>query len=314
MFDRVFHTIRNPVANLTEILESSLFLWGLVLGVVCLVAVALITRHLGGQKPYPLGGMLIAIATILAWGLGGESAALAWLGLATVIVLTAAAGMASARPEVIALASLPGAVILAFATPSDPWWFRLVVVSIPVTGFLVDEFDVRYRHLGLGMLFYGLACLGSFLAVPDTELPRALLAVAFPIMFLTWPKVIVSLGRTGGYAAIAVFTVSTVTGGVGRPASVIGAMACLGLLILEPIMVRVRPLLGSLPAWLHQTPEAAIMAAIPQMVLVFVASRVAGLMESVAAATITVVVLSVVFALLLLWTERSRIPVLHDDL
>lgn len=313
MIEPVFHTIRPPVANLTEILESGLFLWGLALGALCLVAVLVGAAFLRGQRPFPVGGLSMSMAALLAWTLGGESSALLWTGLLTVVTLTALAAMASARPGLVALASVPGAIVLAFAVPADPWWFRFVILlSIPVAGLLVDEFDTRYRDLGLGTLFYGLACLGSFLAVPDTELPRALMAVAFPIMFLAWPRATVCLGRTGSYAAVAVLAVSTVTGAVGRSASVIGAMACLGLLVLEPIMTRARPRLASLPNWLHHTPEAAVMAVIPQVVWVFVAARVAGLMDSIASATITIVILAAVFASLLLWVEKRRIPAAHD--
>jgi hypothetical protein len=251
---------------------------------------------------------------MIALTLGGEHSLVAWAGLATLVLLTAGVGAAGGSSGAVALASVPGAAILAFAVPGDPWWFRLLVfASVPVAGHLGQEFDSRYGHLGLGVLFFGLACLGTFLAVPDTELPRALMAAAFPIMFLAWPKVRVSLGRTGTFAAVGVFAISTVNGGVGRSASVIGGMACLGLLVLEPAVARVRPRIARLPAWLHETPEAAVMATFPQVVLVFVSSRVAGPMVSVGGSLLTVAALYAVFALLLLWTERRRIPELNDE-
>lgn len=313
-FDQLFHTIPRPVANLTEILESSLFLWGLALGTVVLVIVVALSSSLRSERPLPIAGLAISVVTVLAMTLGGEPSLIAWVGLGTVVALTAWVGSGGRPAQAVLLASLPGAAILAFAVPSDPWWFRLVVFgAIPIGGYLGHEFDSRYRHLGLGTLFFGLACLGTFLAVPDTELPRALMAAAFPIMFLAWPKVRVSLGRTGSHAAIGVFAISTVNGGVGRSASVIGGMACLGLLVIEPLLVMARPRLARLPAWLHETPEAAVMAAIPQVVLVFVASRVAGPMVSVGWSLFTVGVLYAVFALLLLWTERSRIPEPSDE-
>jgi hypothetical protein len=314
VFDRVFHTIPRPVANVTEILESSLFLWGLALGTVALVVIGVLAKTLRSDRPLPLGGLSISVATMIAITLGGEESLVAWAGLAALVVLTAGVGAAGWPARAVALASLPGAAILAFAVPADPWWFRLLVfASVPIAGHLGQEFDSRYGHLGLGVLFFGLACLGTFLAVPDTELPRALLAAAFPIMFLAWPSVRVSLGRTGAFAAVGVFAISTVNGGVGRSASVIGGMACLGLLVLEPLVVRIRPRLARLPAWLLETPEAAVMATIPQVVLVFVSSRVAGPMEGIGGSLLTVAVLYAVFALLLLWTERRRIPELDDE-
>lgn len=284
------------------------------MGSVSLLAFLLAGRLVRREPPIPLGGVAIAAATLLAWSLGEEHSTTAWLGVLTVMALTGIVAVAGGRASVVALAAVPGAAILAMAAPAEPWWFRMTVfVAVPVGGFLVDEFDVRYERLGLGMLFYGLACLGAFLAVPDTELPRALLAVVFPMMFLAWPKVQVRLGRTGAYGAMSVFTLSTVTGGVGRSASVIGAMACLGLMVLEPMVVSVRHRLARLPYWLHETPEAAVLATIPQVVLVLVASRVAGLMVSITGAMVTVLVLVTVFTPLLVWVERTRIPVDVDD-
>ncbi|HEU4894818.1 MAG TPA: hypothetical protein VFT85_03180, partial [Acidimicrobiia bacterium] len=167
------------MANLTEILESSLFLWGLALGTVALLLVVALSSFLRRDRPLPLGGLVIAFSTMIALSLGGEHSTVAWAGLLTLVALTGWAGSATGSAFTVLVASLPGAAILAFAVPSEPWWFRLLVfATIPVAGYLCNEFDARYRHLGLGMLFFGLACLGTFLAVPDTELPRALMAVA----------------------------------------------------------------------------------------------------------------------------------------
>jgi hypothetical protein len=203
---------------------------------------------------------------------------------------------------------------MALAVPDEPVWLRLVVLaSVPVVGYLLDEFESRYRSHGLGMVFFCLAVAGTFLAVPDTELARAMVAVSFPMVFLAWPRTLVSIGRSGGYMAGAVFAMATTAGGVGREASVIGGMACLGFLMLEPLAVRRRPRLVALPASLHRTPEAAVLASVPQAAMVYFASRVAGPLSSIPVALTLVVALFGAGYLMLIWVERNRVPESDDE-
>jgi len=295
-----------------EILESSLFLWGLVLGGVCLAISGLFANRRDAQ-PLQIGGILIAVASALAFSLGDEHSTLVWVAIGIVFLLTFGAEAIGAPAHITAIASLPGAVVMAMAAPADPAWFRLLVIAaIPVGGYLIDDFETRYAVRGLGVLFFGLAVAGTFLAVPDTELARAMVGVCFPIMFLAWPRVKISLGVSGAYMAMAVFSLSTTAGGLGRSASAIGAMACLGFLVMEPLAVRMLPRLALLPRSLQTTAEAAVLAALPQAVLVFVSSRVAGPLDSVLQSFAVVTILFALSFLLLLWVDRNRVPELDN--
>lgn len=297
MFRRLFHTIAAPVANLIGILESSLFLWGLALGGLCVVGVR---GHLAGRqepRPLPIGGILIAVATILAIDLAGDISAMAWAGLGAIWLLTMAAVRAGAVPGAVAAASIPGAVVVSLAAQGEPSWVRLVViVAVPLVGFLIDDFESRFGSRGLGVLFFGLATFGVFLAVPDTDWARVLFAVMLPVSFLAWPKVVVTMGRSGAYTSAAVIALSASEGGIGRPASVIGAMACLGLLILGPVVVRSRSRSDDLVNSWIRAPESVILAAVPQLLIVLIMSRVvAHLVSPLRSVVVVVAVFAVVF-------------------
>lgn len=268
----------------------------------------------GAGRVLPIGGLLIAAATFGAVLLADGIPGLALLGLVLIGGLTALARRAPTPSWVVALASIPGAFVMSLGAPADPSWVRAVVlVSVPVAGYLIGDFETRYSGLGLGVLFFGVAAAGTFLAVPDTELVRTLFAVCLPISFLAWPKVVVSLGTSGSYLAAAVFAFFTSIEGVERPASVIGAIACLGFLVVEPVMVRLRPRLTGLADLINPTAEAAIWASVPQLILVYLCSRVAAHFASRVNATMVAGLAFISACLLLLWIDNTRMSRMIPD-
>jgi hypothetical protein len=308
---QVFHTILAPVANLIEILQSSYFLWGLALGGLALIGVRGNEAVRTGDDPLPIGGVLIAAASMGAASLAGDLPSAVWIGVGVIVLLTLMVENLDGSPIVIAAASIPGAVVVALAGSSEPAWVRLVVVvSIPIIGFLINDFESRYGGHGLGVIYFGLAALGTFLAVPDTEWVRTLFAVALPISFLAWPRVLVTVGPAGAYAAGAVFALFTSEGGTGRPASVIGALACLGLLLIEPVLFRARPQIDLLRAQLLGGPMSVLIAAVPQFAIVLVNSRIAAhYFSPIRSAAVVAVVFALTCGALIRFSDR-RVGVL----
>ncbi len=261
-----------------------------------------------------MGGAVITLATAAAVTLAGDAVLQMWVGLGVVLAGVTIAASLGASAAVAAMAAVPGAVVIALAAPPDPSWVRPTVVALtPLVGFLTDDFETRYSHRGLGVVFFGLASMGTFLAVPDTEWARTLFAVCLVFSLAAWPRPLVALGRAGSHMAAAVFVLITASGAMSRPASAIGALACLGFLVVEPLAVRLWPRLAGLSPSLHSTPEANLFATVPQFALVLACSRVAARNESVAvASTVSLVVLALAF-LLLRWVESTRIPELVGD-
>jgi hypothetical protein len=183
-------------------------------------------------------------------------------------------------------------------------WVRiLALVLIPLGGLLMSEFESRHDRMGLGVVFFTLAVLGMFAAVPDTEGALVLMMVTVPVALLAWPVVTGSMGSEGAYLAVAMFLWVTAAGGGGRPASIIGSVACLGLLFAEPILVRFDPTLAGLTTWLTGSPVGPVLASVPQFVVVVICSRVAARFTSEAPA-IAVVILA--YGAIVLWVRRSR--------
>jgi len=285
------------VSDLLALLDTPYFRAGLRLGLAALAAGWALRFAIGRDRPpIPVAGVLIAAATLAGLYLTGEQ-----LGPAVPAVIAIAVGVLVARFArapmwVQPLAAFPGAVWLAIGTPATTLsWVRiLIAVLVPVAGYLISDFEMRHDKMGLGVIFFALATLGVFAAVPDTEQALILIAASVVVVLLAWPWVAGSLGPEGGYAVVAVFLVVIAAGGEGRPSSIIGSAACLGLLLLEPVIVRIRPSAIKLVTWVRQNWVGAMIASVPQFIVVVLCSRVAARFQTELPA---VLVVALVFAL-----------------
>jgi hypothetical protein len=73
-----------------------------------------------------------------------------------------------------------------------------------------------------------------FAAVPDTEQAATLLGASVPMALCGWPLGHARLGPIGAGAGTALLVWVAAVGGRGREPSIIGAVACLGLLVTLP--------------------------------------------------------------------------------
>jgi hypothetical protein len=266
------------VADLLGLLETAFFRNGLRLGIVALGTGWALRFVVGRYRPpLPIFGLFLTVVTVAALYLAAEPLGPAMPALLVIVVAVLIARLLRAPRWVPPLAALPGAIWLAFGAPVTEFlWVRiLMAVLIPVAGFLIGEFESRHDRLGLGVIFFTLAVLGMFAAVPDTEQALTMGAAAVPLTLLAWPKVAASVGLEGAYAAVAIFLFVTAAGGGSRPPSIVGSAACLGFLLLEPLIVALRPRAVDLMAGIRRNWLGAVLASIPQFVLVVICSRIA---------------------------------------
>jgi hypothetical protein len=143
-----------------------------------------------------------------------------------------------------------------------------------------------------------------FLTVPDTEGAMVLLGVAGVAGFLGWPRPVATLGAAGSYAVVGLYMFVAAEGAIGRPASIIGSVAVLGLLLIVPITIRLRK-----AGWDHDLDRVhAIVPLVAQLVLVVLIARTAGRVAwAPGAAALTIGLLAAATTIILLpRTSRSR--------
>jgi hypothetical protein len=131
------------------------------------------------------------------------------------------------------------------------------------------------------------------MTLPDTEAALAVCGAAIVVALGAWPMRVASIGACGALPLAGLMAWTARLGGSGRPSSIIGAAACIGLLAVEPATRVLRGLRAG-PLDVIARPSRGRWwtfpaVAVVQLALVFVAARVAGLSKTVDRATVIVV-------------------------
>jgi hypothetical protein len=274
---------------------SVAFLAALAASAVIAVVALAYQRWRGPGRVLPIAGLISTGAAVLALrqshALLGDADDL-YIGLAAL----AAGGLVAALPRIPWFVRLPlllpGAVLLsdAAASATEPqisgnWVRALAFVVVLVGGTTIIGFDRRYAQAGLGPVALAATATGVYLCVPDTEQALPLVGAFLAVGLLGWPKPLASLGSAGACAAVGLIVWTAAAGGRGRAGSIVGGMACLGIVLLEPpvrslLRARARP--APRKPWVR---DALVIAGL-HFGVVIVCSRIAGLRSSAEIAAI----------------------------
>lgn len=279
--------------TLVNALRTPAFSAGLRPGLVAL-AVALVLavswRTTGGCESSPslppVVGLLLAAAVMFGLASIGRLSDGLVLGLAVLGIGGLLADVLEARPLVLAVLVAPGAWILAVdAGLVDVVWVQFLVGAATVAGsVLVTDFDARWADQGAGPVLVALTASAVWATVPDTEQALVLLGAALPLVLLGWPRVVASLGPGGSSVIAGLIAWTAAAGGAGRLSSIIGGIGSLGLFVVEPLSNWLTQLRGGSFGRMEGRRSALVPLASTHLVLVFVASRYAGLQRTVSVA------------------------------
>jgi hypothetical protein len=271
--------------TITDLLNDDGFRTGLVLGLVAAAAVGVAAAIARPVRPW--AGLAFGVATVVAMAdRFSDADRFPVTGdLVVGLVVLAAGGLLSARwhPGVRMAAALPGALLVARSTEvgdvTEPRWaVPAIVVATVVGGALAGECDRTLGRHGLTPVMLAATVLGMYATTPDTEHARVLAGAALAIALLGWPRPLASLGVAGSFVAAALVSWTAVVDGLGRPGAIVGGVACLGLLVVEPLVRRALDTRRPLPL------RDAVAVGALHLALVAACSRVAGLRTSAAAA------------------------------
>ncbi|HKA85280.1 MAG TPA: hypothetical protein VKD21_15520 [Acidimicrobiales bacterium] len=219
---------------------------------------------------------MVAIAPSQAPAVG----VIAGLAGVTAIVGLAPATRSSSgtRPVVLTLLlAAPFAWLLAADASSVAWVRAVGLCGATVAPVAARRTDAEWGRAGLTPGLFAITAAGVFAAVPNTEAAVTLLGAALPGACAGWPLGRARLGGAGAAGATALLVWVAATGAAGREPAIVGALACLGLLIALP------PGLWLAGRWRRAKVSCARRAAtgplaalVVQAAVVAVASRVAG--------------------------------------
>lgn len=298
--------------GLTNALRSPELAAGVSRGLVATAAAAAIGAvwRLRAGRPAPLAGPAVAGAFLLALSARGELER----DLVTATALLAIAGLASfIHPLAAVVAAVPGAAMLVASIPAEQRPANApLIVAIVAIGFLIGQFERTWGDSGLGPVLIALTVAGIYTTVPETRRALVLVGAALPLPLLGWPVPLASIGPVGWYAVPGLLMWTAQMDGSTRVGAVIGAAACFGLLLAEPLARAVRGATVLDRLGVEERPLVLVpVVALLHLGLVYVAARVAGLRaDGVAAATIAVATLVISIAVLIAGgtAPRRRAP------
>lgn len=293
-------------------------LWGLGLATLALVVAAVLTGGRSGRRGEPddreryrvaVPGLMVTAAALGAVGRTWPVTASTVLGLAGV---TVPAVWLTRRPRggTAWLAGLgvmvPPAYLLAADASSTAWVRGLLVAGLVAGVPAASRTDVEYGPTGLTPVLYAVTAAGVFAAVPDTEQAAALLGASVPLAVRGWPLGRGRLGPPGAGAATALLVWVAAVGGRGREPSIVGAVGCLGLLLTLPAGQWLAGRTGRPRAAARRPRRNVLTIVLVHLVVVAVASRVAGVSADLrVASVVTAATLLVALAASVLLAARS---------
>ena len=295
----------DPVSDLVA-LEG--FQTGLLFGFVAALGIALVA--VVGRAGRPWAGAAFALAGIATLEdlYRVETAAIVGLGL----VIAGGHLVANRAPLLQIAATVPGTAVFVTGTDLDrPGWAVPMIIGVTlVGGALTASFDRVLAPRGMAPLLLAVTALGIYLTPPDTEHSAALLGVALPVALLAFPWPLATLGVGGSFASAALLAWVVAIDGVGRDGAIVGAVACLGVLAVEPVVrmaarSRGRRAVPPAPVPLRYSARVVVV----HVVLVAVCSRIGGLRSSaVEAFVVCAVAYAAAAVALTVQTARRREP------
>jgi hypothetical protein len=260
-------------SGIDDLLRSDSFRRALFAG--ALVVAVLVVAALGARsRPWRVGAVGVVIATFVALTFARLHPRAETRLLASMIAL-ALAGIVADRSHwrlpVRVLALVPGAVLLGSTIGATASSERALLAAVVV---LSAGAAVGTPRLAVGCtepVILAITFAGVYVCVPETAIAVVVFGAAVPFGVAGWP--IRALENGAALPAIAGLVVwLAFIEGQARDGAVVGAIACLGVLLLQPVLT-----------WMRNPPPAGAIVLVHGLLVMWCA-RVAGLRHGAFAA------------------------------
>ena len=138
---------------------------------------------------------------------------------------------------------LPGAAVAVEAMhiedrPTVIWPTVLVAAALAAA---VADADLSLARSAVGPPLLAVSAFGMYVTVPETGQILPVLVVIVPIALVGAPLVLARLGTAGSAAIVVLLAAVVAEGGQQRAASIVGGLASVGVLALEPVARAIVP-------------------------------------------------------------------------
>ncbi len=289
---------------LQELVDQEGFTTAILVGLLLAGALFVLWRVLGRRHPIRLGGVafcLGAVSTSLATDGRVDGTVAMIIGLPLLAAAGAATRARRWRFAARTLVLLPGAAVVGIGVAAESgWWMAPILVGFVLLGAAaITDPRTPPSFDSVGPILLAITLLGIYACVPETEDAAIVLGVALPLVLVAWPVRAVELGRGGSAACVGVMAWLAGAGGSARHGSVIGALACIGLLGSVPLLAALDRRFGPTRASsLSLEVPTQVVLLVVDLFVVAICSRVAGRQSSVwTSGLIAIVALAVGLAL-----------------
>ena len=238
-------------------------LLSLLIGAAWIVAARVFTRQ-------PSAGVAVAVATVAALTVSGET----YVQLFLAVALLGVGGWLTQKArgwDVVVLAIGGLVLVTAPQFPSRPIFQASCLAYLLMVGYTILDLERRRPHLASILMFTSI--VGIFVTVPRTD--EALILLGGAGALIVHP----TIKGAGAFPLTGLAIWAAVIGGASRTGSIVGALACFGLLIIEPLDHWLRRRLadpGSSPVD-GMAPNRLLLSI--HLLVVTMSSRVAGFRE-----------------------------------
>ena len=189
-----------------------------------------------------IDGRTVALAAAGSLAVGALAQDLEFAVLAGGVALLGFAGYVTAERAwpTRALAALPGGLLIVAAplVDVDQWWARLVVIMLlAAAAVALPDLAQRWDGTGAIGLLLAAGAVGVYACVPETD-HLEYLVPAYLVLGLSEAVVRRPFGPGVALAACGLLCWAVLFGGTTRDGAIVGGLACLGLLLLEPVARR----------------------------------------------------------------------------
>jgi hypothetical protein len=243
------------------------------------------------RAPLPISGIVLSALALSVIAARGSLPGSVVVGVAAIALIC---GLPRLPAGLAVALTVPFGWLIAVDTSTTSWIRFAVLVVASLGSVACSRADEVWAHEAVtpGLLF-GSAC-GVFLAVPDTEEALVLVCAAALAALAGWPLRLATLGRAGAGSACAVLAWVVAIGGRGRTPSIVGGLACLGVLVWLAAVPWLRIRFGRSAAHPRLTGVRQILTLVAvQAGVVLVASRVSGVSDELGFAVVVAAVTAV---------------------
>jgi hypothetical protein len=282
---------------------------GAALALACFALASLVAVVRRGRAAWalPVAGLAVCAGSYIALRAADVPINRSGDLLLGLVLLALGGGLSHRLPFVVRLILLlPGTLFIVSSTPAGGEVRSFLFAFVLLGAAAAVEWPHWSAAACAGPAMLAVTVAGVYACTPETGHAIVVLGVGLPIGLTGWPVRTTVVGSGGAAAFVGLVAWVAGTDGVARSGAIVGGSACVGVLVLVPVLRWVSA--RSREMRVRRSVSVPLTVLAVHSVVVLVCSRIAGLRTSAVAASAIVLVAAVGGVALLLGLVAGSVP------